>query len=294
MSIRPSPVTKRYRRYRMMVAAAAAVGDALHRAPPFGSQNRDRRLQTVARRISGCAVATTVKLETPPNEATRIIYRNKRRCRNGLCPPCARTRSRETVQRIARVMDGIIAVNSGQRFAFLTLTSINQDIADVKRMLALHESALSRFWRGKRIVQAFTGHVTGLEVAIRQRDGRWQAGVHSHSIVALAASYFDRRNGAYLKQAEIVRLWQKALRSDYRPICDVRAIPDHDAARASLFETLKYAVAPHRLFETAGGRFTVDPVVAAYLADALYKKRMCRTGGLFGTTRVPKGMGAAA
>jgi len=284
-TVRRSPISRRFSRYKMQLAASAAVGTALRHAPPLSDKTRERRIKILARRISACAASTTLKLVTPSHEPTRIIYRNKRRCRSGLCPPCARQRARESVQRIGRILDGIIADTPGIRFAFLTLTARNMAMEQVADMLAQHEKALARFWRSSKIACAFTGHATGIEIAIRNHKGQWQAGVHSHSLVALDARYFDRMADLYLSQRAIVDIWRKALRADYKPVCHIKAIADTDAARATLTECLKYAVAPHLLFERNGTGFSVNPQMAACLADALYKRRMCRTGGLFAKRR---------
>lgn len=280
----PSPITRRYRRHHMQRAASAAVADALKRAPNILSMAKHHRIQVLARRIAACAASTTIKLQTPPNDATRIIYRNKRRCRSGLCMPCARVRAKEANQRIALRLDAIQAEAPRTRFAFLTLTSRNRPIAQVADMLKAHEQALVRFWRSSEIMRAVTGHVTGIEIALRTGTGAWEAGVHSHSLVALHTDYFDRATDRYLSQRRLVALWRRALRADYNPICHVAAVPAGDNARAGLRECVKYAVAPHKLFQSGKG-FTVDPVVALHLADTLYKRRLIRCGGAFALTK---------
>lgn len=278
-----SPITRRYRRYKMQRAASAALADALKRAPNILGMAKHRRIQVLARRIAACAASTTIRLQTPPGDATRIVYRNKRRCRSGLCMPCARVRAREANQRIAKRLDAILADNQYTRFAFLTLTSRNRPIAEVARMLTDHEQSLGRFWRSHDIARAITGHVTGIEIALRNGTGAWEAGVHSHSLVALHPDYFNRKADLYLSQRRLVTLWRRALRADYNPICHVAAVPHGDDVRASLRECVKYAIAPHKLFQRDKG-FTVDPVVALHLADTLYKRRLVRCGGTFALT----------
>lgn len=275
-----SPVTRRYRRYRMQHAASFAIADALKNAPDILTPARTRRLKVLARRIETCAITTIIKLETPPGDATRIVYRNKRRCRNGLCMPCARIRAREANQRIGKRLDTILADNPSSRFAFLTLTSRNQPITEVAAMFKAHEQALSRFWRNAAIARATTGHVTGLEIALRGTGSNWQAGVHSHSLVALHPDYFDRKANRYLSQRRLVALWRRALRTDYNPICHITAVPAGGDVKRNLRECVKYAVAPHKLFQSGNG-YSVDPLVATLLADTLYKRRLVRSGGVF-------------
>lgn len=279
-----SPITRRYRQFKMQRAASAALADALKRAPDILDIAQHHRVQVLARRIAACAASTTIKLQTPPGDATRIIYRNKRRCRSGLCMPCARVRAKETNQRIGLRLDAILAETPGTRFAFLTLTSRNRPIAEVARMLSDHEQSLGRFWRSKTIMRAITGHVTGIEIALRNGTGAWEAGVHSHSLMALHPDYFDRKADRYLSQARLVALWRAALRADYNPICHVAAVPVGSDARNSLRECVKYAVAPHKLFQH-NKAFAVDPLVALHLAVTLYKRRLTRCGGMFAITK---------
>lgn len=279
-----SYISKRYRRWKFQRAASGAIGAALHRAPPIQGINGGR-IETLARRISQCASSATVMLETPPSKPSVVIYRNKRRCRSGLCPQCARYRAKDTVRKASAQLDRVLARSPDARFAFLTLTSRNMPIAEVGAMLKLHEGALSRFWRKEAIARAFIGHITGIEIAVRKRSDEWEAGVHSHSIVALHPDYFSKTSSAYLRQPVLVELWRHALGVDYKPLCYITAIANNDAAHASLTECLKYAVAPHKLFERGETGFTVEPIVATHLAAALYKRRLCRTGGVFAKRR---------
>lgn len=279
-----SPITRRYRRYKMQRAASAAIADALKCAPNILGMAKHRRIQVLARRIAACAATTTIKLQTPPGDASHIIYRNKRRCRSGLCMPCARVRAKEANKRVAARLNHILGESPRTRFAFLTLTSRNRPIAEATSMFSDHERGLNRFWRTKELARAITGHVTGIEIALRTRDGAWQAGVHSHSLVALHNNYFDRTADLYLSQRRLVVLWGRAMRADYKMVCHVTAIPAGDDLRAALRECVKYAVAPHKLFQRNGG-FAVDPLVALHLADTLYKRRLIRFGGVFATTR---------
>lgn len=268
----------------MQRAASAAVAEALHQAPPVFGHAKNRRLKVLAKRMAACAATTTIKLRTPPADATRIVYRNTRSCRSGLCMPCARVRARQANDRLATRLDFILGEQPQTRFMFLTLTSRNRPIAEVTQMFADHEKGLVRLWRSPDIARAIKGQVTGIEIALRGEQDAVEAGVHSHSLIAVHADYFDRKANLYLSQRRLVALWRHALRADYSPICHVTAVPAGDGVRSSLRECVKYAVAPHKLFQRGNG-FAVDPLVAAHLADALYKRRLIRFSGVFATTR---------
>jgi len=113
-----SPISRRFRRYKMQRAASAAVADALKQAPRILSLARQHRIEVLARRIASCAASTTIRLHTAPGDATRIVYRNKRRCRSGLCMPCARVRAKDANRRIGKRLGEIIGEAPNTRFAF--------------------------------------------------------------------------------------------------------------------------------------------------------------------------------
>lgn len=69
-----SPISRRYGRYQMQRAASAAVADALKRAPNILGMAKHRRVHVLARRMATCAASTTIKMQTPPGDATRIVY----------------------------------------------------------------------------------------------------------------------------------------------------------------------------------------------------------------------------
>jgi hypothetical protein len=283
-SVAPSPVSRTFRSWKLQQASSAAIGAALFRAPPLDGIGA-KRIETLARRISLCAASAKLTLHTPLGDATRIVYRNIRQCRTPVCVQCNRHRAWKTVRRAASMVGDLLETAPGTRFAFVTLSSRNLPGPSVGEMLSLHESALSRLWRRKKIARAFVGHITGIEIAIRMKAGQWEAGVHSHTLVALDERYFDRTADVYLNQRSIVAEWRKALQVDYNPICHISAIPDSEAVYSGLREVLKYSLAFQHIVVRADTGFSVDPEIAAYLANALYKRRMCRYGGVFAKRR---------
>lgn len=266
----------------MQQAASMAVARALKAAPRGFGRTVDRRLATQARRMEACALSTVIKLVTPKDEATQIILSKKRSCRIALCYPCARYRAYQANLKIGSWLDDLAADQPTIRYAFLTLTSRNKPLSSAAEMFTLHEQALARFWRGRRLSTSVLGHITGIEIALRtNNEGEPQAGVHSHSLLALHPDYFDRTQNLYLAQRAYVALWRRALRADYDPICHVTAIANTADARGSLRECIKYAVAPHKLFQQGPEGPIADPITMAHLSRALYRRRLLRYGGVF-------------
>jgi hypothetical protein len=263
------------------VESSRAVANALGQTPG-DDWEADQIRQRQAERIATCAANTVLKLVTPTDDATRIVQRNSRYCRNMLCMTCARYRAYFANQKFMAWIDELRKAQPQTRFAFCTLTSRNRPLTVTRDMFVAHEAALTRFWRRRTVSRSITGHITSLEIALRQsRAGEWQAGVHSHSLLVLADNYFEPSAGLYLSQPAFVKLWQEALQVSYAPICYVSAIPQAGDVRGALRELLKYAVAPHKLFHAHEGVLTAEPFVVTQLADALYKRRLTRFGGVF-------------
>lgn len=111
-------ISRTKNRFVMQNAASAAVADALSKAPKLFGHAKQHRIKTTAKRMATCAATTTIRLVTPPGGPSEIVYRNQRRCRNGLCMPCARIRAREANIRIGKRLDRILADDPTARFAF--------------------------------------------------------------------------------------------------------------------------------------------------------------------------------
>jgi hypothetical protein len=116
------------------------------------------------------------------------------------------------------------------------------------------------------------GFVRSTEVT-RSKDGL--AHPHFHALLLVSSSYFG---GQYLKQSEWRELWQSALRVDYLPVVNVKAVkpkkgesPDSGIAIAIL-ETLKYGVKEADLL--ADSRWLIE------LTRQLHKTRAVAVGGV--------------
>ena len=82
-------------------------------------------------------------------------------------------------------------------------------------------TAMNAGWnrlRGCKDFKPVTGWVRTTEVT-RGRDG--SAHPHFHALLMVPPSMFAKN---YVKQARWVELWQQAMRLDYTPVVDVRAV----------------------------------------------------------------------
>jgi len=142
------------------------------------------------------------------------------RCRDRLCPTCARWRARETECRVLRAIDGADSLR------FITLT-----VRSDGRPLAAQLDDLYRWFRALRARPEWKAHVRGavatVEVTWSRRRQQWHPHLH-----VLA-------DGSYWAQAEISAVWADVTGGS--PIVDIRAI---HGRRAAARYVAKYAGKP--------------------------------------------------
>jgi plasmid rolling circle replication initiator protein Rep len=162
-------------------------------------------------------------------------------CRERLCPMCGWRKSLKVAREVSRVMDAI--EEGDERFAqlFLTLTVGNCDEADLPSLVEEIFKALNRLMGYKRVEKAAKGWFRSLEVTFNISNDTFHP--HVHMILSVDKSYFDKNGDSYIKTAEWVKLWRRAMRLDYDPVCDVRRIKEtSNGARKAVAEVAKYTV----------------------------------------------------
>ena len=163
------------------------------------------------------------------------------------------------------------------RWLFLTLTVRNCPITELGETLTAMNAAWQRL-KDRKEFRPVLGWVRTTEVT-RGKDG--SAHPHFHALLMVPPSMFAKN---YVKQARWVELWQEAMRLDYAPVVDVRAVKskapkegqtEAEAAAAALqnavAETLKYSVKPSDM--------TDDPAWFLEMTKQVHKRRFVATGG---------------
>lgn len=163
------------------------------------------------------------------------------------------------------------------RWLFLTLTVRNCPVDQLGDTLTAMNAGWQRL-KDRKDFKPVTGWVRTTEVT-RGRDG--SAHPHFHALLMVPPSMFAKN---YVKQARWVELWQEAMRLDYTPVVDVRAVKskapkegqsEAEAAAAALqnavAETLKYSVKPSDM--------TDDPAWFLEMTKQVHKRRFVATGG---------------
>lgn len=170
----------------------------------------------------------------------KLKLENMYTCKDRFCPFCNWRRalkySRLSYEFLLR-----LAKERSLRFIFLTLTVANPRIEDLRGTIkAMNDAYNMRLKRSKRWKRSILGDLKAVEVTVeKKRDGY----VHPHFHVLLSVSPKFFKDQRYINHAEFRKMWRKALKLDYTPSVDIRAIKPRgtkDATAAVLAELIKY------------------------------------------------------
>jgi plasmid rolling circle replication initiator protein Rep len=196
--------------------------------------------QRYADRIHFCADFLAFKLADKGSGELGLKLSGARFCHCRHCVVCQWRKSLRIKARAYKSLPRIISDYPTSRFLFLTLTVKNCSIENLRETI-LH---MNKSWQRLSQLKAFPaiGYLRTTEVT-RGRDGR-SAHPHFHCLLQTQASYFGKK---YIKQSQWVEMWQKSLRSDYKPILDVQALKAESSLVSLLAEIIKYEAKPSSL-----------------------------------------------
>lgn len=197
-------------------------------------------------------------------------------CRVRHCPVCQWRRSLMWKARFFKALPVITTDHPTARWIFLTLTVKNCPLEELKANLTQMNKAWKRLTERK--VFPALGWVKSFEVTRNPSDGT--AHPHFHVLMMVPSSYF--KGQSYIKQEKWQELWQHALRANYSPVVDVRAIrhktsstdlPDPPSRLLSAVkETFKYSI--------KGQDLVADASWLLELTHQLHKTRAIALGGV--------------
>lgn len=179
------------------------------------------------------------------------------------------------VARAIKTLPRVLEDYPKSRWLFLTLTAKNCPIGELKTTLKGMNEAFKRLtkrkdWPGQ-------GFIKSVEVTRNPVTG--EAHPHFHILVMVPSSYF--KGTAYIAQPKWQELWQSALRVNYLPVVNVKAVKPKgksnsdkpiDAMVDAIRETLKYSVKPDDM--------TADPAWLLELTTQLHNTRAVGVGGV--------------
>lgn len=185
-----------------------------------------------AERVSTCSQLLQFGL-VPEDEATfKLKLRAARFCRVRHCPVCQWRRSLKWKAKAYKILPKVVEAYPSHRWVFLTLTVRNCEIVALKETIHEMNQAFRRM--SQRKVWPAVGWLKSLEVT-RSKNGT--AHPHFHCLLMVKPGYFGR---SYIKQAEWVQLWREAMRLNYDPILDCRAVRREKQPMSLIPELLKY------------------------------------------------------
>lgn len=199
-----------------------------------------------------------------PDGTKKLKLRTARFCRVRHCPVCQWRRSLMWKARAYKILPKIVEAYPKHRWLFLTLTLKNCKIEDLRETLKSMNKAFQRLIQLK--AWPAIGWLKSMEVT-RGKDG--SAHPHFHCLLLVKPGYFGKN---YLKQAQWVEMWKKAMRIDYNPILDVRPVKRGQQPMQLVPELLKYCVKESDL--------VADREWFLELTRQLHKMKAVTTGGV--------------
>lgn len=167
------------------------------------------------------------------------------------------------------------------RFLFLTLTvknvtgqELNQSMTDILR-------GFNRLMKYKKVDKNLIGFLRATEVTYSKELDSYHP--HLHVLLMVKPGYF-RSKDDYLTQEEWTELWQKAMKLDYTPMVDIRAVKADKGKglKGAILETAKYPVKP---FDVTDEKMDFTDQEKLQIVDdmltGLHRKRQIGFGKLF-------------
>jgi plasmid rolling circle replication initiator protein Rep len=185
-------------------------------------------------------------------------------CRVRFCPVCQWRRSLRWKANAYQVLPKVIAGYPDCRWLFLSLTVKNVPIVNLKAELAKLNNGFTRLLRLKN--WPGLGWLRSTEVT---RGSKGDAHHHFHILVLVPKSYFKNN---YLSHGEWRDMWKKAMKLDYDPQVDIRAISEKKDPSIVIPELLKYC--------TKESDLLADREWFIELNKQLHRTRAVATGGV--------------
>ena len=201
-------------------------------------------------------------------------------CKSRLCPMCNWRRSIKHSSQVIKIVDEAVKKHPKGRFLFWTLTTKNVFTGDeLKDELARMNTAFMRMMEYKKVEKNILGYLKATEVTVNSKDGSYNQ--HLHVLVFVKSNYFNR--GEYISQEELTDFWQKALKIDYTPIVNIKAVKPKVNAKeqnviVAVYETAKY---PVKSIDYLTDNHEENLQRVDDLEIGLKRKRLISFGGIF-------------
>lgn len=178
-----------------------------------------------------------------------------------------------------KVVAEVIRRKPKARWLFLTLTVKNvYDGEELNTSLSAMSQGFNRMMKYVKVAKNLVGFMRATEVTVNKTDNSYNQ--HMHVLLCVEPSYFNSSEN-YINQKEWTQLWKRAMKLDYDPIVDVRAIRPKNKyksdIKSAIDETAKYPV-KHTDFMTDDEERNLQ--IVSDLEEGLHRKRLISYGGL--------------
>jgi plasmid rolling circle replication initiator protein Rep len=231
--------------------------------------DKAERFARLGERIAECSTALgfAERIDTDTGES-RLKLRAATFCHVRHCPVCQWRRSLRNTARFFAAIPALQAKFPSHRWLFLTLTVRNCEPDQLRETI----KGMNAGW--KRLIERkdwpALGWAKATEITRNEADG--SAHPHFHVMLMVPPSYFSGKG--YVKQCEWAERWQHAMRLNYLPVVDVRAVKskkEGQTLQAAIVETLKYATKAEDSIRDEEWLYTIT--------EQLHKLRFIATGG---------------
>ena len=190
---------------------------------------------------------------------------------------CSWRKSLKLYSQVSQITDTIMERDDGTRFIFLTLTVRNVEGAELDKAIETINkgwkyltSKAQKFAPAKKLQENLLGYLKAMEITYNRKADTYHP--HIHAILEVKESYFASKN--YMGRRAWATLWAQAIKADYVPSIDVKAI---DCTSKAVAEVAKYPVKMDSVLKIRNKAKSVE--VLAVIHNAVRGKRLVTFGG---------------
>ncbi|MBF7686621.1 protein rep [Acinetobacter sp. B10A] len=208
--------------------------------------NRNIEFTKYADRINGCSGYLKFAVSDG-----KLVLKEVWFCRVRHCPVCQWRRSLKMRAMMYKNIDRVIQEYPAHRWVFLTLTVKNPHVKDLKSTLNLMNKGWKRLIESNRFENVVDGSIRTTEITRpKKKNEQMEVHPHFHAMLLVKSTYFNRD---YIKQADWIEMWSKAMRLTYTPQVHVKAVKPNKkktheqntgTLHSAILETFKYSVKP--------------------------------------------------
>lgn len=200
-------------------------------------------------------------------------------CRLRLCPMCNWRKSLKMFSQVSRISEELLKEKPATKFLFLTLTVRNVTAESLKSAMdAMNGAFRYLFDEGKTFAMAevvkknLLGYLRAMEVTYNSRTNEYHP--HLHVLLAVKPAYFSR---GYVPQARWQEMWGKAMKLDYVPMVNVKAVKNVSAK--VIAEVAKYPTKTENIAQIENEEEAVMALTTLHCV--LKNRRLVTFGGCF-------------